>query len=89
MSNLAHVSERSEPQEGVFQIGYIYVPYTIRQPKDNVFDVEIGTRNENGMTFATIEIILRQSGDIEVLGKSKDGTYHTFELGSVITGEAK
>lgn len=83
MSDLTHVNC------GYFIIGNIHVPYTIHQAKDNVFDVEIGAADENGMTFATIEIILRQSGDIEVLGKSKNGTYHTFELGSVITGEAK
>ena len=82
------LSERSEPQEGAFQIGHLHVPYYVFQNLNNVFTIEIGSRHD-GNTFASIEIILRQKGNIEVLGKCESGTYHTFELGNVITGETK
>jgi len=83
MSDLRHV------QDGNFLINHLHIPYTVGQSLDNVFNIEIGAEDHSGQVFASVEIILRQDGNIEVLGRNKGGIYHTFELGSLIAGVCK
>ena len=83
MSDLKHV------QDADFIIGHIHVPYTVCQSPNNTFVVEIGAVNEDEEVFASIEIVISQTGGIEVFGKNKNNARDTFCLGNVITEECK
>lgn len=72
-----------ERQNGNFNIGYIKIPFEIRQDSDNSFYMTIGF--EGGNYFAKIEVILDDDGNIVVRGfKRGSGIVEQFNLPSPI-----